>query len=324
MRAADVRRARRVLSVVCIALVVPLLATCAVGDFFGPSGGWRAGTTAHQLTVGALNRTFLLHVPLHQSQSASGTLRPYPLLILLHGSSSTGADIRHASGMDSLSEVDHFIVVYPDGYQGAGGLFPSDWNAGTCCGAAARENIDDLGFLAGIIDEVSKKLPVDARRVYVAGFSDGGRMAYHSACQLAARIAAIGVVSGSLRDDACAPRVPVPVLAIHGTGDAEVPFDDDALTAPPAPVPAAASALPSSVQFWAAEDRCTTATVTQPAADVTLTTMGACVSDVVFYAITGGSHAWPGEPDGAGSEPPMSELAASKVIVQFLLHHARK
>src|SRR5437773_1561304 len=80
-----------------------------------------------------------------------------------------------------------------------------DWNAGTCCGAAARENVDDVGFLKAVIDRVSKQLPVDQKRIYIAGFSDGGRMAYHAACQLSSTIAAIGVVSGSLLDDHCSP-----------------------------------------------------------------------------------------------------------------------
>ena len=30
------------------------------------------------------------------------------------------------------------IVAYPNGVSGGGGLYPTDWNAGTCCGAAGR------------------------------------------------------------------------------------------------------------------------------------------------------------------------------------------
>ena len=91
-----------------------------------------------------------------------------------------------------------------------------------------------------VIDRVSKQLPVDQKRIYIAGFSDGGRMAYHAACQLSSTIAAIGVVSGSLLDDHCEPTKSVAVLAVHGTDDDEVPYDDDARTDPPKPVPSAA------------------------------------------------------------------------------------
>jgi polyhydroxybutyrate depolymerase len=227
--------------------------------------------------------------------------------------------------MDSLSEASRFLVAYPNGTTG-GGLFPSDWNAGTCCGAAARENVDDVGFISALVSHVSKNLPVDARRVYVAGFSNGGRMAYHAACRLAPMIAAIGVVSGSLKDDQCTPARAVAVIAIHGTSDDQVPYADSALTRPPLVVTGLAASLPSSVQFWVATDGCNTGFVSRASAHVVRTSFRpACAgAEVVFYAIEGGVHAWPGDPGGSGSQPPMSELAASTVLAQFLGRQFRR
>jgi polyhydroxybutyrate depolymerase len=226
--------------------------------------------------------------------------------------------------MDSLADADGFLVAYPNGSKGLLALSASDWNAGVCCGAAARDHVNDVGFIGALVARVAAHVPVDRRRVYVAGFSDGARMAYRLACESAATIAAIGAVAGSLVDPQCAPARPVPVVAFHGTADEEVAYLDSARTAPPRPVPPATSALPPSVQFWAAEDGCRDVAVERVSPHVTRATFAPCDgADVVLYTIEGGVHGWPGEPpDGAGSKPPMSELRATDVMVRFFLSHS--
>jgi polyhydroxybutyrate depolymerase len=310
-----------------LAVVVALCAACSADSVFGvsESGDWTPGTAAHDVVVGDLTRTFLLHVPAHYPKTSTGMRRSYSLIIVLHGSAGSADAIRHSSGMDSVSETYMTLVAYPNGTHGRSGLYPADWNAGTCCGAAARENIDDVGFIKAVIDRVSKQLPVDQKRIYIAGFSDGGRMAYHAACQLSSTIAAIGVVSGSLLDDHCTPAKSVALIAVHGTADDEVPYDDDALTSPPTAVPSTAMALPPSLQFWTSENGCSTSSESRPSPHVLETTFSACTgADVVFYGIQGGLHGWPGEPDGNGSEPPMSELHASDVVAKFFNQHFRR
>ena len=288
-------------------------AGCSPGNLLGTSGGWIAGTTTHFIAVGTTPRDYLLHVP-HRAPALNGaTLPPYPLLVVLHGSSGTADGIRHTTQMDSLSDAYGFLVAYPQGTNG-GGLFPSDWNGGACCGAATRDNVDDVGFISALATEISKNLPVDPNRIYIAGFSSGGIMAHHAACRLAPMIAAIAVVSGSLKDDNCVPGKAVGLIAVHGTIDDQVPYDDIALTRPPVPVTGIAAQLPQSVQFWVATDGCDSGTVTFPSPDVALTSFGSCTgAKVVLYTIEGGWHEWP----SIDSDAPLSELSASKVIVQY-------
>ena len=315
---------RRALS----ALVI-LAAACSADAIFGTvsDNAVPPGTTAHELIVGSLSRSYLLHVPAARRHTKTGATRPYPLMLLLHGSSGDAAAIEHASNMDALAEQDTFIVAYPNGSHGASGLFPSDWNAGACCGAAAREEIDDIGFLDALIRVLEHALPIDTLHVYIGGFSDGGRMAYHAACQLSERIAAIAVVSGSLLDPSCTPAKSVALIAIHGTADDQVAYDDSALTAPPLRAPLAArDSMPSSVRFWIAENNCTSGVAASFAADVRRYTFNGCTApgQVIFYSIAGGLHAWPSEPDGTGSQAPMSEVPASQLIAAFLLTKARR
>jgi polyhydroxybutyrate depolymerase len=239
---------------------------------------------------------------------------------VLHGSSSNGEDIRQVSGMDSLSEALHFVVAYPNGTTG-GGLGPSDWNGGQCCGTAARDSVDDIGFLAAVVGEVSKHLPVDSRRVYIVGFSSGAIMAYHAACKLAPMITAIGVISGSLMDDSCAPARPVAMIGIHGTSDDQVPYYDPALTPPPRPVTGAAAQLPQSAQFWVATNGCVGGAIAHQSAHVTRTSFSACAgAQVVFYTIEGGTHGWP----ATDLPAPMSELEASSVIAAYFDRQVRR
>ena len=215
--------------------------------------------------------------------------------------------------MDSLSDANGFIVAYPQGTDGSG-LFPSDWNGGACCGEAAREHVDDVGFIAAVVAEISHNLPMDSSRVFVAGFSSGAIMAYHTACKLAPMINAIAVVSGSLQDASCVPGKAVGLIAVHGTSDSEVPYYDASLTAPPAPVTGIASELPPSVQFWVATDGCAGATANQQSPNVVRTSFSSCSgANVMLYTIQGGWHEWP----SSSSDAPLSELDASKTIVQY-------
>jgi polyhydroxybutyrate depolymerase len=287
---------------------------CSPDNVLRTSGDWLPGTTTHYISVGNYPRDYLLHVPPRRPAVPGDTLPPLPLLLVLHGSSGSAEDIRQTTQMDSLGDAYGFVVAYPDGTNG-GGLFASDWNGGACCGSAARDKVDDVGFISALAAEVSRNLPVDPNRIYIAGFSSGAIMAYHAACRLAPMIAAIAVVSGSLKDGSCAPGKAVGLIAVQGTDDTEVPYDDVSLTPPPVAVTGIAAQLPPSVQFWVATDGCDGATVNFQSPDVSLTSFSSCAgAEVVLYTIQGGWHEWP----SIDSDAPMSELNASKVIVQYL------
>jgi polyhydroxybutyrate depolymerase len=278
------------------------------------------GTARYSIRVGSLTRTFLLHVP-HERPRRFGLPTDFPQVIVLHGSGADAETVRRMSGLDSLADAARFLVAYPNGTSGALGL-KSDWNAGECCGAAANRDVDDVGFMHALIGSIAARLPVDHRRLYIAGFSDGARMAYRAGCELSTELAAVAVVAGSLVDGHCAPKHPLPLIAFHGTADDEVPYFDSALTAPRRPPPAAWATFPPSIQFWASADGCHGATIARTAPHVVVTRFGHCAADVVLYTVQDGQHAWPG--GQADGDEPTRELSASREMWRFFVRHRKR
>lgn len=150
---------------------------------------------------GSMLRTFTLYRP------RSAAARP-ALVLVLHGGFATGRTMEALTQFDRLADADGFVVAYPDG----------GWELGCC--DAYDDRSDDLRFLSDLIDYLARTDHIDRTRVYVAGFSAGGAMAYRVACQLSSRVAAIASVGGfEYLSRPCAPDRPVSVYEIHGTLD---------------------------------------------------------------------------------------------------------
>ena len=150
---------------------------------------------------------------------------PAPLLFVLHGIASDAQTISDYTNIeDSLDAYDlEAVVVYPNGTGAEQGLFQS-WNAGTCCPLATFELVDDVAFFDELITSLITQYDIDTTRVWVVGHSNGGMMAYRLACELSARVTAIGVAAGALAIDSCSPSRPVSALHVHGELDTVVPL----------------------------------------------------------------------------------------------------
>ena len=146
-------------------------------------------------------------------------------MLVLHGGMGNAQVIQAQTQMDAIAEKNRFVVAYPNGTELPRG--PRDrrtWNAGDCCGAAARREIDDVGFLDKVISQIEQTYGTDSRRVYAVGLSNGGMMAYRLASAIPDKIAAIVAVSSSLTVDDFDRAKDVAVLHIHGTDDQFVPI----------------------------------------------------------------------------------------------------
>jgi polyhydroxybutyrate depolymerase len=272
-------------------------------------------------------RHYRLYVP---ASLAAG--EQAPLLIALHGGLGSSAQFEAQSGFDGLAESNGFIVAYPDGIGArADGSGPQTWNGGYCCGEAARQAVDDVGFVRQLIDVLVAELPVDPARIYAAGHSNGAIMAYRLACELADRIAAVGVQAGSLGVDVCTPSRPVSVVHLHGTADTNHPIEGGLGTgvAGVAFRPARAA-----VETMADVDGCgaTPTQGTDPSnPDLTVTTWSGCRAgtEVRYAVVDGATHAWMGHPAVSAAADayvgePYPALDASRAIWAFLASHPRR
>ena len=272
------------------------------------------GTSTQAFETRDGTRRVVLHLPPTQP-SRSGVARLSPLLLLLHGSNADGQEIRAQSGMDAVADRSGVVVAYPEGVRGIFGRASADWNAGGCCGYAQRHEVDDVGFLRQVIDDLSARLPIDPTRIYVAGFSDGGRMAYRAACEMPDRLAAIAVVSGSLVAEDCRPSRVVPLVAVHGTADDDVSYEEPLPHAFAPAAPEGAGRLPPSVRYWARLAGCAGYREGRRRADVRRGEFQRCPGTaIVMWSIEGGTHRWPtplDDADGSGG--------AAETVLRFLL-----
>lgn len=157
---------------------------------------------------------------------------PAPLLLLLHGYTSTAAAQDAYLGVTEQAASRGLYVLLPDGTRnGQGERF---WDATPACCNFTGTPVDDVGYLRDLVHQAIEEHTIDPNRVYVFGHSNGGFMAYRLACELADEIAAIAVLAGSdlITDDACEPSRPVSVLHLHGTDDGVIAYNGGRTYAP--------------------------------------------------------------------------------------------
>lgn len=289
--------------------------------------GTTVDATLH--TPDGRDRTYRVYVPTGVDVAARTGGDSVPLLVALHGGTGTGTQFEKSSGFDGIAEANRFLVVYPDGVgSGPDGTANRTWNGGRCCGVAARDGVDDVAFIGLLVEALSGKYPVDPGRVFVAGHSNGGVLAYRLACELADVVVAIGVQSTSLEIDRCDPARPVSVLHIHGTADQNIPIGGG--TGPQA-ISGVSFGVPiDGARTVAAADGCPAEPV--PSADpsnpdLTIDRWNPCAdgTEVRFVTVAGAPHAWMG-PQRPGTRPGAERytgLDASAEIWAFLTTHER-
>ena len=163
-----------------------------------------------------IEREYILYVPASYDPAT-----PVPLVLSFHGYTSSAEVNFQYTNFTNIADTAGFILVHPMGTLLAGS---SHWNVG---GWTLESNTDDVGFTEALLDELSATYNINQDRIYSTGMSNGGFMSFLLACQLSDRIAAIASVTGSMTPqtfDACNPQHPTPVLQIHGTTDAVVPY----------------------------------------------------------------------------------------------------
>ncbi|NVN92058.1 MAG: alpha/beta hydrolase [Desulfuromonadales bacterium] len=285
-----------------------------------PTGTYRVTTVT---TYNRGQRTFLLHVPPNYHAD-----KALPLVVVLHGAFSTGRQTETETGFSKLADSKGFLVAYPEGI-GLFGLL-QHWNAGHCCGKAADDQVDDVGFLSEVIRSVRSKLAVDPGRIYMAGMSNGGMLTYRFAAERSADLAAAAVVSGAIGSvvdqgkepwKLPQPESPVPIIAFHGLVDDSVPANGG--VSPRKKGKRSYLAVADAIDFWRNADGCGAMPV------ATLSNNGSVKrqvwdncrngSTVEAVILSGWGHQWPAPwfTDRLGTDDPLRSFDATLQIWTF-------
>jgi polyhydroxybutyrate depolymerase len=175
-----------------------------------------SNTNAQTIVHDGMNREYILYVP----NSYDGT-SSIPLLLNFHGFGGSASQFMQEADMRSLAEADTFILVYPQGSCLDGS---SHWNP--CpTGGDNKSTADDVGFVEAMISEISSQYNLDVERIYAAGYSNGGMMAYGLANYKSNLIAAVASVSGTMLNCTGPTSHPMPVVHLHGTSDGVVSYN---------------------------------------------------------------------------------------------------
>jgi polyhydroxybutyrate depolymerase len=252
-----------------------------------------AGDHTRTLEVDGQARSYLVHLP--EIAQDAGSL---PLVLAFHGGGTNAAVMAEFSGLSEKADEAGFVVAYPNG---SGRVERAlTFNAGNCCGYAQRQIVDDVKFVRMLLDDVATVLPIDSKRIFATGMSNGAMISYRIACELADRIAAIAPVAGPMGIDECRPSRALSVCHFHGTSDQYAPYaggvGSRSLTR------TQFFSVDRSIEAWVKANGCQAEPQEQeiPAAegDLKVTrrawTGGRDGAEVVLYKIHGGGHTWPG------------------------------
>ncbi len=268
-------------------------------------------TVSGSFVHGGITRTYSFYVP---ASYVPGN--PVPMLIGLHGLSSSGADFAQNRDFRPIADTANFIMVHPDGSTMFGVKF---WNYENILGST----VDDVGFLEALIDTISAGYSINQHRIYCTGMSNGSFMAYLMACQTN-RFAAIGTVTGSMSVDMydeCDPQHPIPVLHIHGTDDSTNPYAGTSTM----------KGIDDTNLFWVDQNNCNpvpavtsvpnTNTADNATAERSVYSGGINGNTVELFRIIGGGHSWPGWPVSGSSGNTCMDFDACKEIWRFFSHY---
>ena len=240
-------------------------------------GQWEYSTLVHD----GLVREFWVLTPLNMQPNL-------PLVLSLHGWTETFEAYRDYTLQDQHAYTTGYVLVLPVGIDRA-------WNSGQVPPRGA--DVDDVGFVADLIDTLQGRYGIDRSRVYCCGWSNGGRMTYRLACEIGHHFAAVASVGAGLCDLATQagwhPLRPMPVLDIRGTNDSYA--GDPALDL---------WSVEQTLDFWITRNDCMAPpdTVwipdTDPADSCTVQriTWRDCAdqTEVVHCRVLNGGHSWPG------------------------------
>lgn len=201
------------------------------------------------------------------------------------------------------------------------------WNAGHCCGYAMQNDVDDVGFIDAMLDEIEREWRIDPDRIYVTGMSNGGMMAHRLGRELRHRPAAIAPVVGAVFGDEPMPRSPVSAVIFNGLKDTSVPATGGMGNGVGRRAWDGVPPRPNLEQgaYWAGAARCG-AEPDSTRQNRVIHWIWSCPDGIAveLYQLEDGGHAWPGGRAGSPmGDRPSDALDATTTMWSFFKAHPR-
>ena len=191
-----------------------------------------------------------------------------------------------------------------------------------------ENNIDDIGFISALLDYLIDNYPIDNKRIYATGISNGGMMSYRIGAELSDRIVAIAPVAasyGANNHTIPEPKEPISIFIIHGMQDKVVQYIGG-IGSKLAYL--SYSSVDDAMLFWIRRNNCIPIPIHEELSNNTVFINkyegGENETTVVTYLLKNGAHAWPGGQLGyyAGDRP-THEISATNIIWEFFKNHRK-
>lgn len=183
---------------------------------------FKVGKNRFTITVDGDEREYFVHVPSNYTGKTAVSV-----VFMLHGTSGNGEEFYTDSGWKEVGEAEGILTVFPSSWRYCiitegeqknttkWNSQPAEWLP--CAGQKLR---DDVKFLSNIIAETKTKFNVNAKRIYLVGFSNGGQMAAKCTIDMSDQFAAIVQSASSFYlDTTYVPKGKIPTTFQVGSAD---------------------------------------------------------------------------------------------------------
>ncbi|AEE49763.1 alpha/beta hydrolase family esterase [Haliscomenobacter hydrossis] len=203
-----------------------LMQACKEDELTGPTG---ADLTTqkridHNLTVDGKKREFIVFQPAGIQENAAA-----PVVFMLHGTSGDGEKFYNISGWKEKAAKEKFYAVFPsslayciteDGVKSTTTKWHHyDLDSIACPG---QKLYDDVKFFREMLTFLQATYPIDPKRVYVSGFSNGGQFTFRLAVEASDVVAAVAPFGCLFPEQG---KTPLSLISIyHGLGNMDDRF----------------------------------------------------------------------------------------------------
>lgn len=248
-----------------------------------------------------------------------------PAVIVLHYNLGPSATMANLTEVGEWARDKGAFVILPEAHDLTWSHAPNETNP-----------TDDVGYLNALIDSLVARYPIDPKRIYMTGYSQGGNMTVRFACEHPEKIAAGAVIAATMRkslERVCAPSLPTPMMFFNGTADDQVPYAVGAISIQRDLTGVGALTAPNAAKWWADANQCPGSTertnlpvTIQDGTSVYVDRYTNCPPNrgAELYTIVEGGHNWPGSLDFVPRTGLTTQnIRANAEMWRFFMEHSR-